>query len=142
MFITIIIFKGVLILLAIITAALVYYILGWAWYSPLLFAKRLMKSINLTQEQIHKQTTSLPMALALAGSFLICLAQTVVLYICIVNSGINSITQAMLFAGTISFTFSFLSMLRSFVCIPKEIIALLVHTGYNFVGSILVAKII
>lgn len=114
-------------LLAIITATLVYYILGWAWYSPLLFAKPWITSINLTQEQIHNNTTSKHMALALAGSFFICFLQTLVLYACITNFGINSTTQTPLFAATISFAFTFLSMMRSFIWIFKEFVALLVH---------------
>lgn len=129
-------------LLTIIIATFFYYMLGWLWYSPFLFAKPWMKSINLTQEQIHKQTSKQHMIVALAGSFLICLVQTVVLYICITNFDINSTVKAMVFAGTTSFAFSFLSMLRSFVWIPKEFIALLVHAGYNFIGSMLVAKIV
>lgn len=129
-------------LLTIIIATFFYYMLGWLWYSPFLFAKPWMKSINLTQEQIHKQTSKQHMIVALAGSFLICLVQTVVLYICITNFDINSTVKAMVFAGTTSFAFTFLSMLRSFVWIPKESIALLVHAGYNFIGSMLVAKIV
>lgn len=129
-------------LLAIITAAMVYYLLGWVWYSPLLFAKPWMKSIKLTQAQIHNQTSSAHMVLALAGSFFICLVQTIVLYLCITSFGINSATQAGLFAATISFTFTFLSMMRSFVWIPKEFIALLVHAGYNLVGSIVVVLLL
>src|SRR4051812_18216567 len=134
--------KGTIMILAILASSFVHYLLGWLWYSPLLFAKPWMTSMNITQEQIHNQTSNQHMTLALTGSFIIGLIQTMVIAFCIKHFGISSMGQAVLFAGTMSFTFNFLSLMRSFLWIPKEFVVILVNAGYNFVGSMIIATIL
>lgn len=40
--------------LAVLVAAVVYYILGALWYSPVLFGKKWMKLINIPAEELSK----------------------------------------------------------------------------------------
>lgn len=129
-------------ILTILMPTFVHYMLGWLWYSDLLFAKSWMKSLNITQEEIHNNTTSQHMALALAGSFFIGLIQTIVLYSCITRFHISSMAEAIAFAGTMSFAFNFLSMTRSFLWIPNNFVVILVDAGYNFIGSMIIAAIV
>ncbi|HTM06426.1 MAG TPA: DUF1761 domain-containing protein [Patescibacteria group bacterium] len=128
-------------ILAGLLASFAHYMLGWLWHSHI-FANAWMAGMNLTEEQIREQTTDQHMALALAGSFLIGLVQTIVITLSISYFGMTSVTEAVLFAGSMSLSFNFLSMLRSFLWVPKSFIVILINAGYNFVGSMVIAAIV
>ena len=128
-------------ILACLLASFAHYMLGWLWHSYI-FANAWMAGMNLTKEQIHEQTTDQHMALALAGSFFIGLIQTIVITLSITHFGMSSVAEAVLFAGSMSLSFNFLSMVRSFLWVPKSFIVILINAGYNFVGSMLIAAIV
>lgn len=56
--------------LAVLTAAVVYMILGALWYSPALFGKTWMKGVGKTAEQVKKDASPVNYIFALVTSFI------------------------------------------------------------------------
>jgi hypothetical protein len=59
---------------AVIVAALVHYILGGIWYSPLLFQNKFLQNINWSPEklaEIEKQSHAKELAIAFVGSLVL-----------------------------------------------------------------------
>src|SRR6185503_15975853 len=65
--------------LAVIVAAVVIFVLGGLWYSPVLFAKRWIALQNRTEEQIRAQVAASNMPLMYLAAFLCAFIQAWVL---------------------------------------------------------------
>ncbi len=65
--------------LAVFVAAIVIFILGGLWYSPMLFAPRWMALQNRTEEQMRAQMASANMPLMYASAFVCALIQATVM---------------------------------------------------------------
>ena len=64
--------------LAVIVVALIGFVLGWAWYSPLLFVRAWMKEMSFTEQQMKSMKPSKGM-LMLGSTILINLVSTTAL---------------------------------------------------------------
>src|SRR4029078_7127787 len=65
--------------LAVLVAAIVIFVLGGLWYSPLLFAKRWIALQNRTEEQIRAQVAASNMPLMYLSAFICAFIQACVL---------------------------------------------------------------
>jgi len=87
--------------LPVLCTTILGFMLGWVWYSPLLFVKPWMKEMGFTVEQMKKPSTSQGMMM-LGGAFLITVVSTIVLAM-IINSyrihGVFSGIKMGLFVG-------------------------------------------
>lgn len=122
--------------LAVLVAAVAYWILGALWYSPVLFAKPWQKYVQITEED--KKNMVMPMVLSFIGFFIICLGMAIFTTYMLPADMVRGLKIAIL-AGIV------------FMFVPKWINSLygktpatllLIDAGYHFVGFIIAALII
>ena len=127
--------------IAVIVSAVVIFILGGLWYSPVLFSKRWVKLIGKTEEEM-KAGQSLPAPLmflsAFASGLLVSLALAVVLKHFVNMNALRGAEVAagcwLAFAGSTSFS----TML--FAQKPKEL--WLIDSGFNLVSFVVAGLIL
>lgn len=123
-------------LAAILVSTLVYFAIGWLWYSPLMFAKAWMSTIS--KEAKEMKFTPVNMLYGLLASF-------VTAYI--LSSGINFSGARTLGEGAISGFFTWLGfvaavLINSVLYEKKSFANYLINVGYYLVGFMVMGAIL
>ncbi len=138
--------------LAVLVAAIVIFVLGGLWYSPVLFARRWIALQGRTEEQVRAQAASANMPLLYVGaavtSLLIAFTLTLILWhiardpaMAQPDGGISAAHGAMIgFVSWLGFVASTSYATASFSGKPKQL--WLIDTGYNLVCFVLAGIIL
>ncbi len=138
--------------LAVLVAAIVIFVLGGLWYSPVLFARRWIALQGRTEEQVRAQAASANMPLLYVGAAVtsLLIAFTLALILGHIardpamaqpDGGISAAHGAMIgFVSWLGFVASTSYATASFSGKPKQL--WLIDTGYNLVCFVLAGIIL
>jgi hypothetical protein len=130
--------------LAVLVAAIVIFILGGLWYSPILFAKRWIALQNKTEEQMRAQAAASNMPLLYVSAFICAFIQAWVLALVIghmAQVAEMGIAHAAIFSALIWLGFAASTSYATAIFSGKPRQMWLIDTMYNLV-SFVVAGII
>jgi hypothetical protein len=130
--------------LAVLVAAIVIFILGGLWYSPILFAKRWIALQNKTEEQMRAQAAASNMPLMYVSAFICAFIQAWVLALVIghmAQVAEMGIAHAAIFSALIWLGFAASTSYATAIFSGKPRQLWLIDTMYNLV-SFVVAGII
>jgi hypothetical protein len=130
--------------LAVLVAAIVIFILGGLWYSPILFAKRWIALQNRTEEQMRAQAAASNMPLMYVSAFICAFLQAWVLAMVIghmAQVAEMGIAHAAIFSALIWLGFAASTSYATAIFSGKPRQMWLIDTMYNLV-SFVVAGII
>ncbi len=128
------IFPGIL---PVIIAAVAAMVLGFLWYSPVLFGKQWMKLMGITQDSMKKEG----MVKTMSISFLTEIIMAIVLGSLLMTSMVDSLTNALVFAFMVWLGFIATTMLNNVLFDKKPFNLFLINSGYQL-GSLLVMAIV
>lgn len=127
--------------LSVLVAAIIQFILGAFWYSPVLFGKKWMKLSGLTMESID-QSKKKGMWKYYFASFLSALVMAFVLAHVIFAFKVSSAYEAMVTAFWMWMGFIATVSLGSILWEGKSFHLYLINTGYYLVALILMSEVI
>lgn len=122
--------------LAIIVAAIVYFILGALWYSPLLFAKAWIENVGRTKEQLMSGS-KIVYLYTLIAEFGICFVMAFVIWILGTPNCITAIKVGAFFS--IGLTSTIIAINNWYG--QRGLKLTLIDSGYHIVGIILASII-
>lgn len=128
------IFPGIV---PVLVAAVAAMILGFLWYSPVLFGKQWMKLMGITQDSKKKEG----MVKTMGISFLTEIIMAIVLGSLLMTSMVDSLTNALVFAFMIWLGFIATTMINTVLFDKKPFNLFLINSGYQL-GSLLVMAIV
>jgi len=123
--------------LAIIVAAVVYFVIGAIWYSPLLFAKAWMESVGRTKEQLMSGS-KIVYLYTLIAEFVICFVLAFIIWILGTSNCISAIKVGAFFS--IGFTATIIAINNWYGQRGAKLT--LIDSGYHIVGIIFASIII
>lgn len=126
--------------LAVVVAAVAYFMIGGLWYSKLLFANTWIKStgIDMNKPDAKKGVGGI-MAFTFILEFVICLALAVLAYRLMLTGGVMSGLKLGLFTGI---CFSATVICISYLYQGKPKVLTLIDGGYHIAGNIVAAVIL
>lgn len=117
---------------AVLVATIVGMILGYVWYSPLLFANPWMKAVGLTKKQIE-ECKEKGMAVEMIGQFVLTYVLAFVLHILILSLNFNSAASGTILGLVIWVGFLATSQLNVVLWENKPFSLYFINTSYYFV---------
>ncbi|MFM7329984.1 MAG: DUF1761 domain-containing protein [Bacteroidota bacterium] len=122
---------------AILVAALSNFLVGGLWYSPLLFAKRWMKEIGLTEEELQK--ANMPRIFGLTFVFSLVIAVNLAFFQRIYEPdwGTGALVGAMIGLGWVT-----MSMATNALFERRSLVYVLIHMGNAVVSYAVMGAII
>lgn len=123
--------------LSVLCAAVASFLVGWVWYSPLLFAKPWMKLLNLKENDLKKEGMMLKMGLTFVAS----LVMAYVLAHFLQVAGASTVAEALTvgFWAWLGFTLATAAPNYIFTNKPAKLLA--IDSGHHLAG-ILVASVV
>ena len=126
--------------LVIFVSALVAFLVGALWYSPVLFAKAWMKAQGHTPEKLAAMQKTAGRAYGV--SFLCFLLMAFVLHIVLTTLGAGDFVSGALWGAVIWLGFAFTIGLTANVYSDKPLAAFLIDGGYQLVYLVIMGGII
>ena len=126
--------------LVIFVSALVAFLVGALWYSPVLFAKAWMKAQGHSPEKLAAMQKTAGRAYAV--SFLCFLLMAFVLHIVLTTLGAGDFVSGALWGAVIWLGFAFTIGLTANVYSDKPLAAFLIDGGYQLVYLVIMGGII
>lgn len=116
--------------------ALLHFVIGGLWYSPLAFAEAWMSGLGVTQADISEARINTKAALA--ASALASFAQAAVIIVLLRQISAPSIFVGLTLGAAIAAAFSFLPMLKDRVWADRPWSVILIDAGYEVVAAAVV----
>ena len=126
--------------LAVVVAAVVAFVLGGLWYSPILFAKPWVKAHGYTEERVKEMQASAPKAYAV--SFFCQLLIALALAVLIGYLHMERCVQGLKLAGLVWAGFAFPLGLMANMFSDKKITVFYIDTGYQLVYLLVMGSIL
>lgn len=123
--------------LAIIAAAIVHFIIGMLWYSPLLFVKPWAKELGITEADMEKKGG---MAMSMMGGFITSIVMAYVLLRFLPEGG--GVTSAMEVTAWIWLGFFATSELGAVLWMKKSLQFYAINAGYWLVSLLAVSAVL
>ena len=120
---------------AVLVAGVVYYILGFLWYSPILFGKAWMNSLGKTKDEMEFGPKEL------IGSIIVALVIPLIIAVFLELIGTWDLIIALL-VSILVFIVMACIMLNALLYGSMNIKTFLINSGYQLVGLILIGIII
>lgn len=129
-------------MVAILLCTVASMVIGFAWYSPLLFAKPWMKLSGWTEKQMKENQKSGQMAKTYGISTLTSLVMAYVLNMLMNRSGINSIYPALMTAFWVWLGFVATTSITEVLYMKRSWTLYLINTGYQLATLLVMAVIL
>ncbi len=113
--------------------ALLHFVIGGLWYSPLAFAEAWMSGLGVTQADISEARINTKAALA--ASALASFARAAVIIVLLRQISAPSIFVGLTLGAAIAAAFSFLPMLKDRVWADRPWSVILIDAGYELVAA-------
>lgn len=124
--------------LAIVISTIAYFLIGWLWYSPVLFAKPWMALLGITPDNIDKSEMGKIMGINLLLTFAICFANAVLIRLI----GIATVGAAIKLGLLVSLFYVFTTHWVNYLYERKPFKLLAINAGYNIAGICVACNII
>ncbi|NUM79584.1 DUF1761 domain-containing protein [bacterium] len=121
-----------------IVAAVINFLVGGLWYSPLLFAKPWMAAAGFTEEDVKKGAGVMPYVIALATALVVSYGMACILSAVQATSIVDALSIGF-FTG-IAFVVSTIAMHDAFESRPIKLT--LINAGHSLVGILVVSVIL
>ena len=116
--------------------AVIYFIIGAIWYSPIGLGKPWMKAVGLTQEMMN---SSHNMMKAMIVSYLVCLFQVFVIVMVVSHLKVQMVIYSAVIGALIALAFGLLSAVRSHHYVKRNMMQMAIDHGYDVVASAVIA---
>lgn len=123
--------------IAVLVAALIYFVFGALWYSPLLFAKPWMESAGLSEKDVQGGS-----ALIYIFPLIFYIIAAVVAAVLIKALGLTSILEGIFLAGLGWMGFLLPSMGSSMVFESRPTKLFLIYGGYHLLGFLVLGIVL
>jgi len=120
----------------VVLAAVVYFVVGWVWYSPVLFAKPWMKAIGKKQAEMSMAPSA--MATTFVTILVLVLAEAYILS----STNITGFLGGAYLGAALAIGFVATTALINSVFQSRNRNLFLIDQGYHFVGIVLVGAIL
>jgi hypothetical protein len=124
--------------LALVVATLLKGLIGWLWYSPLLFLKPWMRLSGMTPELMKQSNMALGLTLETVGNFIM----AYVLVHAVHYAGASGPGQGAAVAFFNWLGFIFVVMLPSVTYDRRPLKLVLIHASYQLVGLLVMGAIV
>jgi uncharacterized protein DUF1761 len=126
--------------LAVLVAAVVAFVLGGLWYSPILFAKAWVNAHGYTEERVREMQANAAKAYAVSFlcQFLIALGLAVLISYLHLERCVQGLKLAVLVWGGFAFPLGLMATMFS----DKKITVLWIDTGYQLVYLLIMGSIL
>ncbi len=129
-------------MIKVLVAAVSSMVLGFVWYSPLLFSKPWMKLSGITKESMKKDQKNGSMNKTYAISTLISIVMAFVLNRLFNIVGINSVYSGVMMALWIGVGFIATTMITTVLYDKKPWTLYFINVGYQLVSLVLMAVVL
>ncbi len=119
-------------LVKVFVGAMIYFVIGSLWYSPLLFANAWMKLVGLTKEKIGANKGN--MGVMMGGTFLSNLVLSFVLSRFVDMAGYTSFIEGVMMGFWIWLGFVATTMVPDYLYLRKSTKLFLITSGYHLVS--------
>lgn len=126
--------------LAVIAAGVASMLVGYIWYSPLLFGKKWIKLIGLTDKKMKKMQEEAPKSMAMG--FIIQLVQAYVIALVVYNLGLTNFVEGMVLGLWLWLGFVTATQLTGVLYSGKSFNLYAVDTGYQLVSIVVMSGLI
>ena len=126
--------------LPVVVSAVVVFLLGALWYSPILFAKPWMRAHGHTEEKLREMQTRAGRAYAL--SFVCYLVMAVAMSILLHRVGVVSVLTGVKLGALLGFGFAATISLTANLFSDKPLSAYLIDAGYQVVYLVVMGAIL
>lgn len=128
--------------IAILSGVVAYMVIGFAWYSPMLFVQPWMKMNGLPHKHVSKQDMQRGMMKALAVSLACSIVMSTTLGIVLqLAPAFATLTGALALTGLLWLGTVFATFATSYAYLQKPFTLLLIDTGYPLVGMLAMATL-
>jgi hypothetical protein len=133
--------------LAVLVAQVVFFLVGWAWYSQALFGNAWMKAVGKTAESIEKEKTEKNMGKAMAINFLgglvmVFVTAHLINYMFIVFPASNAVSIGLMTAFWVWLGYIAMFTLNQVTWEGKSWSFYFITVGYQLVGLLIIGVIL